>query len=193
MTSDASEQEASERAPSPPAQQEPTTADDERDLEEFLARANLSHLYSALRGANMWVDILRSIPLGQLHNELMDLVPHRTQRQRLIDAMHSTIDIRSSHKEKQGMWYRARDEGRTVYVRGIEGLTDYELRQYLTTQHGDVVDMRYMFDPRNNSFQGYAFVMFARKDAVDSILRRTTYILREGVTICVKCSDELSR
>ena len=72
-------------------------------------------------------------------------------------------------------------------------LTDLELREYLGDHHGHVVDMRYMFDPRNNSFMGYGFVMFERKKAVDSILRRTSYAVRQGVTFMVKCSDNIAR
>ena len=165
----------------------------EQDLEAFLARANLPQLYAPLCRNNMWLPVLQSIFLGQLHNDLLDLVPHRANRQRLIDALHSTVDVRSSHKDKQGMWHRARDEGRTVYIRGVSGLTDLELREYLGQHHGHVVDMRYMFDPRNNSFMGYGFVMFERKEAVDSILRRTSYAVRQGVTLMVKCSDNIAR
>ena len=163
------------------------------DLEAFLARTNLPQLYIPLCRLGMWLSVLQSIPLGQLHNDLLDIAPHRATRQRLIDALHSTFDVPSSHKDKQGMWHQARDEGRTVYISGVSRLTDLELRGYLGQQHGHVVDMRYMFDPRHNLFMGYGFVMFERKESVDSILRCTSYAVRQGVTLMVKCSDNIAR
>ena len=170
-------------------------ATSERDLGVFLARANLAQLYEPLCRGSMWLPGLRAIPLGQLHNDLLPIVPKRPERQRLIDALHSgiAVDVRLSHKEKQGMWHLARDEGRTAFIRGMASLTDLELRQYLGVLHGHVIDMRYMFDARNNSFLGYGFVMFERKEAVDSILRNTSYTVREGVTLMVKSSDDIEQ
>ena len=174
----------------------PSTADSLlslQELERFLTGANLMPLYPALRDAGMFLDTMRTIPLGALHESLVAVVSNRSHRQRLIDALHSTLDIRSSHKEKQGMWHRARDEGRTVYIRGMSSLTDKEVREYLTDHHGPVMDMRYMFDPRNNCFMGYAFVMFEQKESVDSILRNQSYVLGNGVTLTVKTSDSIVR
>lgn len=83
------------------------------------------------------------------------------------------------------MWDEAKEQNRTLYVRGLSQLSDEQIRTYFGA-FGEVLDMRYIYEHNTQKFLGYAFIMFATAQQVETVLKYPGSHVIDGFTVHVK-------